>query len=119
MNRKQFDRLLSRDQHCLHCGSVDDTLVPQHRSNRGFGGSKLRDVPSNLIVLCAVANGLCESDARFAAKARVLGWKLSRWDDPRSVPVFDLFSGVWLILGDDWSRFELHNYSKIELDGVG
>lgn len=115
MNKKAFEQLLARDKHCVHCGKVDDTLIPQHRANRGFGGagkdSKFNR-PSNLIVFCAEANQLIESDADWAARARLFGWKLSRWADPAVTPVYYLPTATWAILGDDYSRFELHNYNK-------
>jgi hypothetical protein len=115
MNRREFEQFLARDKHCLHCGSTGDDLVPQHRANRGFGGaskgSKLNR-PSNLIVFCAEANQLIESDAEWAARARLFGWKLSRWDDPSTRPVYDLPNAIYCILGDDFSRIELHNYGK-------
>jgi hypothetical protein len=115
MNRREFDKLLARDKHCLHCGKTDDTLIPQHRANRGFGGAGRKSVlnlPSNLIVFCAEANGLIESDAVWADRARLFGWKLSRWADPSTTPVYDLPNAVYCIIGDDWSRVELHNFGK-------
>jgi hypothetical protein len=115
MNRREFDKLLARDKHCLHCGRVDDTLIPQHRSNRGFGGAGRKSTlnnASNLIVFCAEANSLIESDAGWADRARFFGWKLSRWADPSLTPVYDLPNAVYCIIGDDWSRVELHNFGK-------
>jgi hypothetical protein len=115
MNRREFDKLLARDKHCLHCGKTDDTLIPQHRANRGFGGAGRKSTlnnASNLIVFCAEANGLIESDAVWADRARLFGWKLSRWADPTATPVYDLPNAVYCIIGDDWSRVELHNFGK-------
>jgi hypothetical protein len=115
MNRREFDKLLARDKHCLHCGKTDDTLIPQHRANRGFGGAGRKSTlnnASNLIVFCAEANQLIESDAVWADRARSFGWKLSRWADPSTTPVYDLPNMIYVILGDDFSRFELHNYGK-------
>ena len=115
MNRRDFDKLIARDRHCLHCGATDDTLVPQHRAGRGFGGASKDSKfnrPSNLIVFCSLANFLIEHDADWAAKARLFGWKLSRWADPAVEPVYDLPNAVYCILGDDWSRVELHNFGK-------
>jgi hypothetical protein len=115
MRPKEFLRLLERDKHCLHCGSTGDDLIPQHRANRGFGGARPDSPynrPSNLIVLCSEANFLMEFDAEFAARARMFGWKLSRWADPSVTPVWDGPKQVYVILGDDYSRIELHNYGK-------
>ena len=104
MNRKQFQRFLDRDVRCWHCGSDADDLIPHHRANRGHGGFKAGDRPSNCLVFCSIANGLLESDPVLAETARRFGWKLSRYDDPLQVPVFDVQVGEWFILTDDFRR---------------
>lgn len=103
MNAKQFQRYLDRDGGCVHCGDRD-TAVPQHRLNRGMGGSKVRDVPSNIIVLCAVMNGLIESDAATAAQARSYGWKLTNGQKPAQTPFYDVLGRVWWLLDDQFGR---------------
>lgn len=103
MNAKQFQRYLDRDGGCVHCGDRD-TAVPQHRLNRGMGGSKVRDVPSNIIVLCAVMNGLIESDAAVAGRAREYGWKLTSGQKPAQTPFYDVLTGVWWLLDDTFGR---------------
>ncbi len=105
MTPKQFAKYLERDKGCLHCGE-QEAVAPNHRANRGMGGSKARDVPSNVVVLCSRLNGLIESDTQAAALARRYGWKLSSWQDPRLVPVYDTQSTTWFLLGDDFSRTE-------------
>jgi hypothetical protein len=105
LNAKQFRRYLDRDGGCLHCGEVE-TAVPHHRLNRGMGGSKARDVPSNIIALCASVNGLLESSALWARIGRDNGWKLVSGDSPASKPVFDANVGAWFILNDDYERRE-------------
>lgn len=113
MNKKAFAKLLNRDGHCWHCGSTGDNLIPQHRANRGHGGaskiSKLNQ-PSNLIVLCSDANFMLENLADFAERGRLFGWKISRYADPATEPVYDAWKGVWCILTNDYERIELHNY---------
>ena len=104
MNQKQFQRFIDRDGHCPHCGTTDDTLVPQHRANRGHGGHKAGNAPSNIIVLCAKANGLIESDADSATVARTFGWKLGRYDDPTEKPFFDIQLGDWFLLDNNYGR---------------
>lgn len=104
MTPKQFRRFIDRDKYCLHCGVDDDTLVPQHRSGRGMGGSKLRDMPSNIIVVCSRYNGLMESDARIAAEARSKGHKLKSWDDPTCLPVWDAVAKTWWVLDDKFGK---------------
>ena len=106
MKRKEFQRFLDRDQHCPHCGTTDDTLVPNHRANRGHGGHKAGNQPANIVVLCSRANGLIESVAQEAETARRFGWKISRYDDPANVPVYDAVTGRWWLLDNDYGRSE-------------
>jgi hypothetical protein len=95
MTPKQFAVFLSRDKACYHCGSVDETLVPQHRKNRKMGGSrKLRDDPNNVIVFCSEANNRLESDADFAQLGREWGWKLDSWESLTN-PVYEAHTGFW------------------------
>jgi hypothetical protein len=49
--------------------------------------------------MCSEANGLLESDAKFAAFGRELGWKLTRDQVPEFTPVF-LADGYWLLDND-------------------
>lgn len=106
MTNKQFRKLLDRDGGCLHCGETV-AVSPNHRINRGMGGSKVRDVPSNLIVLCSVLNGLIESDSRYARVAKEYGWKLESWQNPREVKVFSTILGKWLLLDDEFGYSEV------------
>ena len=99
MNKKQFQKYLDRDGGCVHCGDVE-TAVPHHRLNRGMGGSKERDVPSNIICLCSVMNGLIESSSEAAQTARDYGWKLVNGQDPILTPFFHAVQGEWLVLTD-------------------
>jgi hypothetical protein len=114
MNAKQFRKYLDRDVNgCYHCGDVE-TAVPQHRANRGLGGSKKRDHPANIIVLCSLVNGLIESNVGWQTMAREYGWKLSQWDDPYFVPVYDATSGQWWLLDDEFGRTRLSNITRAE-----
>jgi hypothetical protein len=63
-----------------------------------MGGSKARDEPSNVIVMCSMVNGLMESDPIMAEMAREFGWKLESWQNPVDVPIFEATSGVWYFL---------------------
>ena len=103
LNPKQFQNYLDRDKGCLHCGERE-AVSPQHRANRGMGGSKQRDVPSNIIVLCSFMNGAIESNPRLQTLARTYGWKLSSWDDPIEASVYDTQTGKWFLLDDGFSR---------------
>ena len=105
MNGRQFALYLARDMHCV-CGCVgrEDTFVPQHRINRGMGGSKVLDRPANVLVMCSRMNGLIESDPVFAAPARVYGWKLSRWQVPEETPFYDLATGQWNLIDNLYNR---------------
>lgn len=100
MNQKQFRKYLDRDDGCVHCG---DTVAvsPHHRLNRGMGGSKSRDVPSNIIVICSWLNSAMESDPAVAIMAKRLGWKLQAGDDPKEEPVYH-YSQQWRVLDDSF-----------------
>ena len=96
MNKKTFQKFIDRDGCCPHCGTDNDTLVPQHRANRGMGGSRSLDRPSNIILLCSEANHRLEVDFKFAQLGRELGWKLTRGQVPEFTPVL-LADGYWLL----------------------
>ena len=105
MNRKEFARYLNRDgEKCLHCGTTEG-LVPQHRKNRGMGGSQALDRPSNVIVLCSAFNGQIESDAASASRAVAYGWKLKSWDDPEATSVYDVTAQGWFMLDNSYRRW--------------
>jgi hypothetical protein len=98
VNSKQFQKYLDRDDGCVHCGQTE-SVSPHHRLNRGMGGSKVRDVPSNIIVICSDLNARMESDPATASMAKQRGWKLSSGANPASVAV-QHYSGSWRILDD-------------------
>ena len=110
---REFGKYLKRDGGCLHCGE-HIAVSPNHRANRGMGGRRARDVPSNVIVLCSVLNGLIEADARFAALALDNGWKLNSWDVPAEVPVYDRQTRAWYLLADDYSRIVVEEPKRKE-----
>lgn len=103
MTPKQFQKYLDRDKGCVHCGDTE-TAVPHHRANRGMGGSKLRDVPSNIVSMCSYMNGLMESNAVVALQAKRMGWKLESWEDPKKVPAFNITTRMWYTLDDNYNR---------------
>jgi hypothetical protein len=103
MTPKEFAKLIDRDGYCLDCGATE-ALAPNHRANRGMGGSKKRNHPANYVLLCSLMNGLIESDQRWADLAISYGWKLKPWDDPKASPVFDSITGSWYLLNDEWER---------------
>lgn len=104
MNKKQFQKYRDRDGHCPCCGVDDDTLVPNHRLNRGMGGSKERDVPSNIIVLCADMNHYIESSSDWRKEAIEFGWKLTAGQDPATTPFYDRSDGYWYLIDDKFNR---------------
>jgi len=108
MNGKQFGKYITRDGGCIHCGETD-AIAPHHRANRGMGGSKARDVPSNIIVICSTMNTAMESDAAIAAMAREYGWKLRSYDDPGKTPVFYQTLGLWVVLNDKFGWDVIEN----------
>jgi len=88
---------------CWHCGTTE-TLTVQHRANRGHGGRRSADRPSNALLLCWAFNSLIESDADAAQIARANGWKISTHSDPAKVEAFDVTTGQNYLLADDFTR---------------
>jgi hypothetical protein len=101
LNAKTRKALFERDSHrCWHCGSEEVTV--QHRANRGMGGSKEMDNAANLILLCWFVNFEMEASDKKAREAEKYGWKISRYADPTSIPVWHYPSQSWILLNDDW-----------------
>lgn len=69
-----------------------------------MGGSKRKDVPSNIVVLCSYMNGLIEANAVMAGHARRAGWKLWDWEDPTHAPVYDAMTGLWYRLDNQYGK---------------
>lgn len=109
MTPKQFEKFENRDLWCYHCGKLAPYLVPHHRSNRGMGGSKLKDRPSNIIAVCAVLNSEMESNANMAKMAEDYGWKLSQHANPLIRPVYDACTGTWWQLDDNFGRIKVRD----------
>jgi len=107
VTKAYLKKLWERDKgQCWHCGTNDDTVVPHHRSNRGFGGSKLADRASNVVLMCSLHNGLMESDVNVFREAKEFGWKISRHSVPYREPI-RRFDDRWFILGDMWEIWEV------------
>jgi hypothetical protein len=105
---KEFEKYLLRDLYkCVHCGLMDSTLIPQHRKNRGMGGSKKRDVPSNIVVLCSKFNWLIEADANWASLAKERGWKLESWQEPLDTPVYYAHDGEYYLIDNEFNRIKV------------
>jgi hypothetical protein len=116
MNVKTFRKFLDRDGGCVHCGETE-AVSPHHRLNRGMGGSKARDVPSNIIIVCSWLNNAMESDARHATQAKELGWKLQAGSHPDIVPIYEAASGNWYLLDNQFGRTQLTTLDKPKLGG--
>jgi hypothetical protein len=69
-----------------------------------MGGSREREAPSNVVVLCSALNGLIESSSEWAEIARTNGWKLSASDNPEQSPYYDLQRGRWYLADNLYSR---------------
>jgi hypothetical protein len=113
MTPKQFQKLLDRDVCCLHCGETE-AISPNHRVNRGMGGSKILDRPANLIVLCSEMNSLIESNWFHRELAIQYGWKLERWQSPEDCPVFDSRLWQWFKLDNDYNRVPVETPKELE-----
>lgn len=88
---------------CPHCGETE-AIGLQHRISKGMGGSKLLDIPSNLLTFCNIGNVAMETDPLQADIARLNGWKLSRWQDPLLVPVWYREVGHAFLLNNTYGR---------------
>jgi len=110
VSKSIWAKVLERDVCCWHCGRTDDTLVPQHRINRGMGGSKLLDTPSNLVALCSESNVLMESNSDFREKSLMFGWKLQRHQKPDEQPIYDFMKGDWFLIDNDWNKIKYQQF---------
>ena len=104
MKRSEIAKLRLRDDHCWDCGAEHD-LVPHHRANRGAGGYKVLDTLQNCILVCAIYNGLMESDADVASEARRQGHKISKFSSPAQA-CFDKPANKWYALDDKGGKVE-------------
>jgi len=104
--KKILKQVQERDPHCWHCGITED-LVPHHRKNRGMGGAGRKNTEANsvqnLMMVCAIWNGVIESNASFAASARQWGHKLSHYQDANT-PVFDCTNNTWYVLDGEGTK---------------
>ena len=107
VTKKEFQKFLTRDGHCYHCGTTDDTLVPQHRRNRGMGGSQSRSKPSNVVVLCSYINGIIEASEDHSKAAQRYGWKLRQGQDPLETPAYDSLTDTWWLFDDSYQKREM------------
>jgi len=114
MNKKSFQKFLDRDTGCVHCGINDDTLIPHHRQNRGMGGSKLLDKPSNIVVLCSGANNWLESNYAFAQMGKDYGWKLTHGQEPEKTPVW-IVDG-WYLLDNEFGKVKVKHANNLDPD---
>ena len=106
MRESYKKKIYERDNNmCWHCGDTENLTI-HHRINRGMGGSKLLDRPSNLVLMCVIHNGLMESEFMVAREARENGWKVSRHASPLHAPIVD-FLGQWYYLGDQFEKWEI------------
>jgi hypothetical protein len=118
MKFSEFQKYLYRDFGCIHCGEVE-AVSPHHRLNRGMGGSKHRNNPANIIILCSWLNSALESDAKIAEKARGLGWKLSAGQDSTKVAVWYPKYLSWFRLDDNFTRELVSDSPVTAVDRLG
>ena len=100
--RAQREVILDRDPMCQfpRCGKEANEV--NHRANRGMGGFKGGNTIANGCGLCTFHNFIIEVDANEAAFAAFHGVKISRYADPRKVPLIHTQHGP-ILLNDDGS----------------
>lgn len=95
-------RIYQRDKGvCWHCGT-DENITIHHRINRGMGGSKMLDMPSNLVLMCTEFNFLMEADLNAFKLAKEKGWKVSRHSRASTTEIQNHEGRVFLL--DDMFR---------------
>lgn len=99
--------IMIRDGHMCAMGCGRRAQTANHRANRGSGGHRGSNRIANGVAICHDDNFRIEYDAVAARKARELGVKLSRYDDPETVPFFSPLFGVWVHLSDDGMTFDV------------
>lgn len=92
---KQIAAIRARDANrSAWSGNESDTLVPQHRANRGMGGRESMNRLSNGVLIESEINGLIESDPHWQAEAQRRGIKVSAFSNPATVPITHAVHGV-------------------------
>jgi hypothetical protein len=104
---RERQAVLSRDGWVCSMGCGSRATQVNHRANRGAGGSRSANRVGNACAICADCNFRLEDDAVAARKARELGVKISRHDDPESVPFYSQLFGMWAHLHDDGMTFDV------------
>lgn len=99
--------ILIRDGHMCSMGCGRPARTGNHRANRGAGGHRGSNRLANACAICNSCNQRIEDDAVAARKARELGVKISRHDDPALVPFYSQLFGMWAHLHDDGMTFDV------------
>lgn len=97
-----YDRDGDRCCACNEVGLRDRDLIPNHRVNRGMGGSTapwINDL-TNLVTACRGCNNRFEDDPAYSY---AMGWKVRYGVNPATVPVC-YGDGSWWLLDLDGSR---------------
>jgi hypothetical protein len=103
----QVQAILMRDGYtcAMRCGRR--ATIGNHRGGRGMGGSRHANRIANGCAICWSCNSRIEEDAIAARKARELGVKISRHDDPEQVPYRSPMFDQWVHLHDDDMTFDV------------
>lgn len=98
-------RLARRDggRRCWHCWE-EVAVGVQHRAAKGMGGYVAAERLSNGLILCNLLNSAAEADQDAAEMCLAYGWKVSKWDDPATVPALEVATGYWWLLDDIGGR---------------
>jgi hypothetical protein len=101
---RQARSIIDRDQFCVLVGTDHRcngrAEVANHRAGRGIGGLLSANRLANGCALCNWHNFIIEADAATSELARFYGVKLSRYDNPETIPLWSPLHLQWVYLTD-------------------
>lgn len=88
---------------CCRCTArVSGSGSIHHRTPRGMGGTDRPAInhPTNLLLLCGTGTTGCHGWVESNRDtARAQGYLVASWEEPETVPFFDLVGRIWLLDG--------------------
>jgi len=88
---------------CERCGSAQEPWSVHHRTPRGMGGSRKKEInqPQNLLLLCGTGTSGCHGWIEsYRERGYLDGYLVKRGFKPEEIPIVDSRGKVFLILPD-------------------